>query len=315
MRISGAAYEITMEQGQGLGRRTRTRHLRATRALTTVVSVKCDEISYEKVDGVAHITLDRPAVLNAISARPGGTRDQILWAVADAEDDPHVGCVLIAGAGTSFCAGGDLAGNQRRESAADEEAFVERSDEFHRRLRASRVPMVAAVHGYCLGAGLGLALSCDLVVAADGARFGVPEGRIGLVGATPLVPVVGRQWAKFLIMTGELVDAHRACAIGLALTVVPDEELLDRCRNLARRIGRMPRAAVLLNRRAVDAVADTMEVAGVVAGRAHDVVTLANAAHASSPDGRTFRDIIDTEGMTGLKAARALQWSDPWLQD
>jgi enoyl-CoA hydratase/carnithine racemase len=277
--------------------------------------MELDEITYDKLEGVAEITLNRPSVLNAVSARPGGTRDQILHVLADAEVDESLRCVLIAGSGPSFCAGGDLAGNKRRQSAAEEQAFLERSDAFHRRLRASRLPIVVAVHGYCLGAGLGLALSCDLVVAGDGARFGVPEGRIGLIGATPLVPVVGRQWAKFLIMTGELLDARQACALGLALIAVPDAELLDRCRDLARRIGRMPTEAVLLNRRTVDAVADAIEATGLAAGRAHDAITLANAARAEAPDGRTFRDILDAEGMAGMKEARRRQWDKSWLRD
>jgi enoyl-CoA hydratase/carnithine racemase len=277
--------------------------------------VKLDEITYERSGGVAAITLNRPAVLNALSARPGGTRDQILYALADAEDDPNVGCIVVSGTGSSFCAGGDLAGNKRRETAVQEQAFVEQSNEFHRRIRASRVPTIAAVRGFCLGAGVGLALSCDLVIAAEGTRFGVPEGRIGLIGATPLVPVIGRQWAKFLILTGELLDARRACAIGLVLAVVPDDELHERCQDLARRISRMPRDAVLLNRRAVDSVADGIEGAAADAGRAHDTVTLANAGYATAPDGRTFREILDGEGMAGLKRARAEQWVEPWLPD
>lgn len=277
--------------------------------------MELDEVVYVVSGGVARITLDRPAVLNALSARPGGTRDQILEALQRAEDDEAVGCVVIAGAGTSFCGGGDLTGNVRRETPADEHAFVERSDAFHRRLRSARVPTIASVHGFCLGAGLGLALGCDLVVAAESARFGVPEGRIGLVGATPLVPVVGRQWAKFLIMTGELIGARQAAEIGLVLRVVPDEQLVERVEELARRIARMPSAAVQLNRRAIDASADAAELAGAAAGRAHDALTLANAAHAAAPDGRRFREILDAEGMAGLKVARAQQWRDPWLVD
>jgi enoyl-CoA hydratase/carnithine racemase len=273
-----------------------------------------DEVTYELADGVAVITIDRPEVLNAVSARPGGTRDQLLAALARAEDDPAVGCAVITGAGTSFCSGGDMTGNERRLTPAEDRAFVERSDEFHRRLRASQVPTVAAVHGYCLGAGVQLAVSCDLVVAGASARFGVPEGRTGLIGATPLVPVVGRQWAKFLILTGELLDAEQARQVGLVLAVVPDDQLVDRCTELARRIARMPSDAVLLNRRAVDAVADGMEAAGTAAGRAHDAVTLANAAHAAAPDGRTFRQILDTDGVAGLKEARRGQWTEPWLR-
>jgi enoyl-CoA hydratase/carnithine racemase len=275
--------------------------------------VEFDEISYEQADGVARIILNRPAVLNAISARPGGMRDQILTALADAEDDPSIGCVVLSGAGPAFSTGGDMTGNKRRETPAEDHEFLEQADAFHRRLRSSRVPTIAAVHGYCLGAGVALALSCDLVIAAEGAHFGVPEGRIGLIGATPLVPVIGRQWAKFLIMTGELLDAHQARDIGLVLTVVSDSDLIDRCLDLAGRIARMPREAVLLNRRAIDAAADAIEGAGLAAGHAQDAITLANASHATSPDGRTFRQILDTDGMAGLKEARRQQWSEPWL--
>lgn len=274
-----------------------------------------DEISYEKADGVAEVTLDRPDQLNPISARPGGTRDQILWALADAEDDPAVGCVLVRGAGKAFSAGGDLTGNVRRDTAFEQSEFLHRSERFHDRLRAAGVPIVAAVHGYCLGAALQLVATCDLVVAAESARFGTPEGRIGLVGASPLVPVVGRQWAKFLILTGELIDARRAREIGLVLTVEPDDELVERARDLCRRIARLPREAALLNKRTVDAIADAAgEAAGRLAGAARDVVTLSNSPRAAAPDGRTFREILDTEGMDGMKRARAAQYDTPWLR-
>ncbi len=190
--------------------------------------MQLDEISYEKTGGVAGITLDRPDKLNAISARPGGMRDQILWALADAEDDPEVGCVLLTGAGRGFSGGGDVSGNARRESAAEHQQFLETAEAFHRRLRNARLPIVAAVHGVCLGAALTMVASCDLVIAAASARFGLPEGRIGLVGATSVVPVVGRQWAKFLMLTGETITAARAREIGLVLTVEPDDQLLAR---------------------------------------------------------------------------------------
>src|SRR5881394_4421303 len=111
-----------------------------------------DEIAYEKADGVAEIVLNRPAQRNPISARSGGTRDQILWALTDAEEDAGVGCVLLRGAGPAFSAGGDLEGNTPRESAFEQHEFVERADAFHARVRNARVPVVAAVHGYCLGA-------------------------------------------------------------------------------------------------------------------------------------------------------------------
>ncbi|HUZ08759.1 MAG TPA: enoyl-CoA hydratase/isomerase family protein [Acidimicrobiales bacterium] len=274
-----------------------------------------DEITYGKRDGVGEITLCRPAQLNPISGRPGGTRDQILWALSEAEADPDVGCVLLTGAGKAFSAGGDLTGNKPRESAFEQQEFVDSAEAFLRRLRDARLPVVAAVNGICLGAAVGMVCCCDLVLAGESARFGLPEGRIGLVGAGPLVPLVGRQWAKFLILSGELIDARRARDIGLVLTVEPDDRLLERARELCRRLARLPREAVLLNKRHVDATADASgDAAGRLAGAAHDALTLSNSGRAVAPDGRTFREIIAAEGTAGLKSARAAQYESPWLE-
>jgi enoyl-CoA hydratase/carnithine racemase len=276
--------------------------------------MELDHVQYDVRAGVAEIRLSRPDVRNVLSAGPGGTRAQLLEALSTAEADAAVGAVLLTGAGPSFCAGGDLTGGKPRESALEDVQFLDEADAFHRRLRASALPVVAAVHGHCLGAGLLLAASCDLVVAGAGASFGLPEGRMGLVGASYLVPVVGRQWAKFLILTGESITAEQAREIGLVLAVVPDEELAARAEDLAARLARMPRTGVLLNRRAVDAAADAAgDEAGRAAGLAHDAVTLSMAGHATAPDGRTFREIIAAEGMAGLKTARSAQYAEPWL--
>jgi enoyl-CoA hydratase/carnithine racemase len=274
-----------------------------------------NEITYDKRDGVGEITLSRPEKLNPISARPGGTRDQIVWALTDAEADPEVGSVLLTGAGGAFSAGGDLTGNKPRETAFEQHEFMEAAEAFHRRLRGAAVPVVAVVNGLCLGAALSVVACCDLVLAGESARFGLPEGRIGLIGAGPLVPLVGRQWAKFLILSGETIDARRARDIGLVLTIETDDTLLDRARELCRRLARLPREAVLLNKRLVDAVADASgDAAGRLAGAAHDALTLSNSGRAVAPDGRTFREIIATEGTDGLKRARAAQYESQWLE-
>ncbi len=278
--------------------------------------MELDEIAYEKAGGVAEIILNRPDRLNPISARPGGTRDQILHVLSDAEADPAIGAVLVRGEGKAFSAGGDLIGNAPRETAAEHHEFLEVAEAFHRRLRDSRLPVVAAVHGHCLGAALALVASCDFVVAAEHASFGVPEGRMGLVGAGPLVPIVGRQWAKFLVLTGEPIGAVLARELGIVLSVERDDGFLERARDLARRLARLPREAVTLNKRAIDLIADASgDAAGRMAGMAQDAVTLANSARATAPDGRTFREIIDVEGMDGLKRARNAQYEGPWLQE
>jgi enoyl-CoA hydratase/carnithine racemase len=273
-----------------------------------------DEIAVERHGAVLEIRLNRPEQRNPISARAGGTRDQILAALTSAEDDPDVGCLLLTGAGKAFSAGGDLVGNKPRETAAEQVEFLERAEQFHARVRAARLPIVAAVQGHCLGAALTLVASCDLVIAGSSATFGLPEGRLGLVGVTPLVLVVGTQWAKFLIMTGESIDAETARAIGLVLAVEPDDSLHARALDLADRLTRLPREAVLLSKRTVDGVADAAGgAAGRLAGRGFDAVTLANSGRATAPDGRTFRAIIADEGIDGLKRARAAQYDTPWL--
>jgi enoyl-CoA hydratase/carnithine racemase len=117
------------------------------------------------------------------------------------------------------------------------------------------------------------------------------------------------------MLTGELITARQASELGLVLTVEPDAELLDRVFDLAGRIARMPKVGVGHNRRAIDAVADA---AGAAAARATaipaDASTLDAADGAAAPDGRTFRSIIEAEGMDGLKRARAAQYVEPWLR-
>ena len=160
-----------------------------------------------------------------------------------------------------------------------------------------------------------LATSFDFVIAGAGATFGFPEGRLGLVGASVLAPRIGRRWAKFLMLTGESITALQARELGLVLAIEPDEELHDRVVDLAQRIARMPRQSVLLNRQAIDAVADA---AGDAIARSTavegDAATLDAAGRATAPNGRSFRAILDIEGIDGLKRARAAQYERPWLR-
>src|SRR5437763_37112 len=123
--------------------------------------MELDHVQYEVADGVAELRLNRPEVRNVLSAGPTGTRAQLLHALLVAQADPAVGAVLLSAAGSAFCAGGDLTGGKPRETAHQDVRFLAEADDFHRALRASPLPVVAAVQGHCLGAGLLLAASCD----------------------------------------------------------------------------------------------------------------------------------------------------------
>ncbi|MBX9897616.1 MAG: enoyl-CoA hydratase/isomerase family protein [Qipengyuania sp.] len=276
-----------------------------------------DHILYEVQNEVAHIVLNRPEKLNALGMGPGSSRDEIARALTIASDDESIGSVLIRAAGRAFCAGGDLSrigGKIVSDTARDNQIFNENVIGFNEAVRRVRKPVIAAVHGLCLGTAMGFVAQCDFVIAADTARFGLIEGRIGHPGASDLVPVIGAAWTKYLIFTGEMIDAWRAERIGLVLGVEPEALLIERAVDLAERLARMPREALHLNKACIEGVLESSgRAAGRVAGRAHDAITKTMSSVAKAPDGRYFEDILRAEGMEGLKAARAGQYSTPWL--
>ncbi len=271
-----------------------------------------EHILHEVHAGVAHVVLNRPEKLNAIGEQ---TREEIGRALAQASTDAATGCVLIRGEGRAFCAGGDLGGaGAAAVTLEDNRKLNERIMAFNAQIRCTAKPVIAAVHGLCLGTAMGFVAQCDFVIAADDTRFGLIEGRIGHPGATDLVPVIGAAWTKFLIYTGEMIDAARAERMGLVLTVEPAADLLARATDLAERLARMPREALGLNKAAIEAVLESSgRAAGRIAGRERDAITKTEAAKARAPDGRTFEDILRDEGMAGMKAARGQQYAENWL--
>lgn len=266
--------------------------------------------------GVAHVVLDRPDKRNALGLGPGSSRAEIVAALQAADSDPDVGVILLRANGPAFCAGGDLssAAATTERTALEEFYFIEETSGFLAAVRAIHKPIICAVQGLCLGAALGLIVQCDIVIAGDDARFGLVEGRIGHPGASELVPVIGAAWAKYLILSGELIDATRAQAIGLVLTVEAAADLQARATDLAERMARLPRDALVLNKACINQVAEASgRASGRVAGRAHDSLTKAMSAHAVAPDGRRFSDILRDEGVTGMKQARDTQFQGGWL--
>ena len=176
-------------------------------------------------DGVAWLTLNRPAARNALSFALMAALDSALLA---AEADDAVRVVVIAGAGPAFCAGHDL-----REVRADgrEEtmrALFARCSALMTRIVRLRKPVIARVHGVATAAGCQLVASCDLAAAADTARFATPGVNIGLFCSTPMVALsrsVGRKAAMEMLLTGEMADAAHARAIGLINRVVAEDAL------------------------------------------------------------------------------------------
>ena len=174
-------------------------------------------------DGVAVLTLDRPDARNALAAR---TLLEIAEALQVVESDATVRALVLRGDGPAFCAGADLAEfAEMGDAFAGREASLAGQDVVNA-LAAMPIPTVAALHGATLGGGLELALACDLRVAAEDARLGLPETRLGLIpgyGGTQRLPrLIGEARALDLILTGRRVDAQEALAMGLVTRVAAD---------------------------------------------------------------------------------------------
>ena len=212
-------------------------------------------VQSERHGAVALLRLNRPEALNALS-------DAVLEALCAqfdaAEESGDVRCVVLCGAGRAFAAGADVAG--LRELSADEVLSGARGARWAR-LRSSRLPVIAAVHGWCLGGGCELALTCDIVLAAENARFGLPETALGLIpgaGGTQRLPrIAGRSLALEMILGGRSLTAREALQAGICSRVVAPEALEREALALAQRIAQRPALAVRLAREAVQLAFET----------------------------------------------------------
>jgi enoyl-CoA hydratase/carnithine racemase len=200
-------------------------------------------ILYRGADGVAEVVLNRPAVLNAIN---GAIHHGILAALDRAAGDDAVRAVVIRGSGRAFSAGGDL-----KAVAAGED--VGHPVMLGRAIWNLPKPVIAAVHGYCLGQACELAAVCDLTVAAETARFGEVEINHGWGPPLPIMPfVLGIKRAKEVLLLGELMDAGLALQIGLVNRVVPEGELDAEVDRITSRIAGLKAEAVAGNKQLIN---------------------------------------------------------------
>ena len=210
-----------------------------------------ETIRFTSADGVGTITLNRPDSLNALNA---SMRRELLAAVKGAGRDDAVRCVVVTGEGRGFCSGADL-----RAGQGEREFRRVLTDEYNPLITALREipkPVVAAVNGVAAGAGVSIALACDLVYASEDARFIQAFVRIGLVpdtGSTrSLVRTLGRYRAAELMFSGEPMSAADAAEAGLVNRVFPATEFADGVREVARRLAAAPTAAIGLAKRSIN---------------------------------------------------------------
>ncbi len=185
-----------------------------------------EAIVYTTENGVATILFNRPQVMNALSSK---MKKEITNALGVAEDDPEVRVILLRGAGgRAFCAGQDLnEGKDIGHSSGGAAAWIAEFDRLYEAMRNSTKPIVAAIEGASVGAGLQIALLADVRIAAENARLGMPEMNVGLpciTGSGLLWNLVGEANTRYLILSGTLVNAQRALQMGMVHEVVPTAE-------------------------------------------------------------------------------------------
>lgn len=214
-------------------------------------------IKTESRDRIAAITLNRPDKLNAFT---GTMREELLDALRAAERDQDCRVVVITGAGRAFCAGGDvdyMSGLQREGNVTAFRKLLDAGRDVILQIAAMEKPVIASINGVAAGAGCNLALACDYRIASDAAKLGETFVKIGLHpdwGGTWLLPrLAGRSRAAELLMTGRIVDANEALAIGLVDRVVPAAELASETAKLASAIAAAPPIAVAGIKRAIAA--------------------------------------------------------------
>lgn len=272
------------------------------------------DILYEIQDGVAWITLNRPAKRNALSEPLMELLNQRLW---EADEDNRVHCVVLRAAGSDFSSGYDLQrydqpipgqiDHKRGRAKFDDDAWAqEKAQRLRMALFDMHKPVIAQVHGRCLAGGTDLALLCDMVVCADDAQFGFPPARSqGSLPSHMWLYLVGPQWAKRLLLTGDSILGADAVKIGLALKSVPAGDLDEEVAALAARLALIDADLLSANKRIVNIGLELMgmrtlqRMAAEMDARGHLAASRTN-----------FNETVRTEGLKEAVRRRDAPFGD-----
>jgi enoyl-CoA hydratase len=209
-------------------------------------------IIVEIKDNVGLIKMNRPDAMNALNSQ---TLGDLKEAVSQLKDDDSVRVIVITGEGKAFVAGADIA-EMKDMTGEQAEEFSRTGQKVFDRIAKIKKPVIAAVNGFALGGGCELAMACDIRIASEKAKLGQPEVNLGVIpgfaGTQRLSRLVGAAKAKELIFTADMVDAQTALSIGLVNQVVPVEQLMDTCMEMAKKIASKGPKAVKLAKKVIN---------------------------------------------------------------
>ncbi|HCE75692.1 MAG TPA: enoyl-CoA hydratase [Dehalococcoidia bacterium] len=265
-------------------------------------------IEYEAFGGVGRVTLNRPEKLNALSPQ---LQSELIECLTYADEDPDIRVITLRGAGRAFCAGYDITPPQsdedreitkaRRSNIRSDTQRLQKTARLMTSIFDLSKPVIAGIHGHVIAGGTDLALHCDIIIAADDANIGFPPVRsMGTPPTHMWTYMVGPQWAKWFMLTGETVSGKEASDMGLVWKSVPAEGLDAAVEDLAKKMAKIPWEMLAANKSIVNKALDLMgrNMMQVIAAETDAV------AH-QSPIVKEFNDI---SAQQGLKAA--LEWRD-----
>ena len=227
-------------------------------------------VEYEVRDKIAYITLNRPEKLNAINPQ---LFDELVAICDKYEEDPDAWVAILSGKGRAFCTGMDLV-----QTPSERPSLAFTTDQMYYRLMTVKKPLIAAVHGYCLAQGDGIAFSCDIIVAAEGTKFGWPQAKRGISSISG--PSLGmfclpRHYAFEFLFTARMFDAEEAYRLNLINRVVPEDQLMVTAESIARDILDNSPSSVWGMKRAIilgadNALRQRMQIAAEIAKGVHE---------------------------------------------
>lgn len=268
-----------------------------------------DIVNYRADGRIGVVTLNRPDKLNSISP---ALRVAAIAALGRADQDPDTSVVVLCGEGRSFCAGYDLGDDPEKENWRGDplkwHAYLSKCFELEVFPWYMRKPVICAVQGHAVGGGCELAMLCDLVIAADDARFGEPEVRFSATGPAFVMPwVIGHRRARELLYFGDLIDARTALDYGLVNRVVPAADLMDVTMKYARRLSQVSPEALVSTKLALTRGADAAGFRNALQAGLDVIAPLYSASTAS---GDEFREHVAEHGLRS-----ALKWRKSHFDD
>lgn len=255
-----------------------------------------ETIKYEVKDAIAYITVNRPKAMNALNSQ---VLDELYDAFNAAEGDESVRAIVLTGEGKAFVAGADIA-EMSKMNPVEAREFGKKGHKLMNYIDNTETPVVCAINGFALGGGCELAMACDIRIASENAKFGQPEVGLGLIpgfgGNLRLPRLVGKGMAKYLILSGDMIDAQEAYRIGLVQKVVAADALEEEANKVAGKIASQAPIAV--------------RFANDVINNGYDMDMKSASAYEVNTFGIPFASEDMKEGTTAFLEKRKPEWKN-----